>query len=577
MLNKNVNPVLSKKIILIILISICFSILVADISSPEAPVKIEISVSKDKVYVGDSIDVQSTITLLKDHPNYEKGKEYRVVEKTNYVRLPSGKLHRKSKPLWEVLYSDSSKIINDENPEVNFHYRIKLAKRPDYKEIPIMSVVVCEIGEDNAEYKSKSIIIECLNEGLKERPEFLKRKYHGGIIIPDKPLKLSPEIRPKVYDFRRKIKVNPEDLIRIVKVDEDFLNKYKGKQGFHVLINSTIEWIFPSDVSNVSCDPSIGYAYQSGPNLITLESASTVGATGDIYFTMDGTNYSMPIELVGNYDIEGSFKYEKTGNDDYNNAEGEALLLDYEDPSNPSIIDQQALINGSFSFNDVTYPIVGILLLLNNSECEIIEGNPDALYAKGRGLIFHHLEYPDDNKVINITFTFDYDAYNWDDYDFWLEDKDMAKAHNVFDQAIRAENFSTNSLYNAPRSKIFIYSWLYHIGFEDGSFFFPDAITIGPDTFDFIYIDGWHFWDDDTDQMDNSIILHELGHAYHWEFAEFKGSSHSGQQHYWNQAYDDSLAWYEGFATFFSCLVKHQTEDATGLNLLHGMVSGLVI
>ena len=53
MLNKSVNPIVSKKIILIILISICFSILVADISSPEAPVKIEISVSKDKVYVGD--------------------------------------------------------------------------------------------------------------------------------------------------------------------------------------------------------------------------------------------------------------------------------------------------------------------------------------------------------------------------------------------------------------------------------------------------------------------------------------------------------------------------------------------
>ncbi len=385
MLNKSVKEVLSKGAILIIFISLLFTTLVATPPAiPEAPVKIEINVSKDKIYVGDSIYVYATITLLKEHPNYEKGKEYHLVEKTNYTRLPSGKEIKKSNPLWIVLYSDSIRIINDENTEVNFHYRIKLNRKPDYKEVPIMEVVVAEITEgyigrkksDSVlkSYKSKYILIECLNEGLKERPEFLN-KCPGE--IPDIKLKLSPEIRPDIIELdklKRGVPVKTEDLIKIVDVNESFLNKYKDKQGFHVLVNSTITFIFDSPVSNVSCDASIGYAYQSASNEITFESASTVGATGYIYFFMDGQNWQMQIELVGSYNIQGSFRYEKSGNDDYLNASGEAILLDYVDPNNPFIIDQQTLNEGSYIFNDVTCPVVGIVLLLNNSTCEIVYG-----------------------------------------------------------------------------------------------------------------------------------------------------------------------------------------------------------
>ncbi|MBC8526129.1 MAG: hypothetical protein H8D22_04545, partial [Candidatus Cloacimonetes bacterium] len=62
--------------------------------------------------------------------------------------------------------------------------------------------------------------------------------------------------------------------------------------------NSTITFIFDSPVSNVSCDASIGDAYQSASNEITFESAGTVGATGSINFSMGGLNYYMEIKLI---------------------------------------------------------------------------------------------------------------------------------------------------------------------------------------------------------------------------------------------------------------------------------------
>ncbi len=565
MSKKSVNSILGRgAIVLLMLTFLCISILVAKPVPPEAPVKIEISVSKDKIYVGDSIDVYATITLLEDHLNYEKGKEYRVVEQTNYTRLPSGKLHRRSNPLWEVLYSDSSKIINDENPAVNFHYRIKLSRRPDYKEVPIMSVVVREVGASYAQRNMKGFLIECLNEGLPERSKNLI-EYPGGIFMPDFSLDLKIELDPKIHPHtieleKRDILIKPEDCIRIVYVDGNFLEKYKDKQGFHVLVNSTITFIFDSPVSNVSCDASIGIAYQSASNKITFESAGTVGATGSIYFFMDGQYWQMQIELVGSYNIQGSFRYEKSGNDDYLNASGEVLLANCEDPDNPVLIDITTLNGGSYSFSDVIYPIVGIYLLLNNSECEILQGSEaGGLFGKNLGLApFVHLEYPDDNKEIDITFTFDYEDYDLENFDFYVDSEDMAKAHNVFDQDIRAEYFSTNSLNNESRSKIFIYSWLNHGDFGNVSYFVHDFIHIGGIDYDFIYINGWA---SDPDQTDNSVILHELGHAYHWEFAEFIASSHSGQPHGWSQAIDDTLAWYEGFATFFSCLIKSESND----------------
>ena len=310
MQKKRINRTTGKGcIVLLVLTFLCINILVADISVPEAPVEIEIEVSKDKIYVGDSLDVYATISLLKNHRNFDQEDNYHV------KLLPNIN--------WEILYSDSDKIINFQNQNVSFHYRIMLLKKPTFitvhiPRINVYSFEMVDIGNEMMESliteKLTDTMIECLNEGLIKRPD--RRTVSGAT------LQYDPDLNPNVLDMSRTIPIKPDDLVKIIKVDDEFLEKYSSKEYYDVLINSTIEWQFQYNVSNVSCDASIGNAYQSGSNLITLESESTVGAQGYVYFTMNGQNWQFPIELIANYHIEGSFKYEKSGNDDYINAKG---------------------------------------------------------------------------------------------------------------------------------------------------------------------------------------------------------------------------------------------------------------
>jgi hypothetical protein len=70
------------------------------------------------------------------------------------------------------------------------------------------------------------------------------------------------------------------------------------------------------------------------------------------------------------------------------------------------------------------------------------------------------------------------------------------------------------------------------------------------------YLDGDQIWllggPDDTDEYDTSVVLHELGHLVQTRYAMTSGGSgypHAGADT------DPRLAWAEGWATFFSCLV----------------------
>jgi hypothetical protein len=70
------------------------------------------------------------------------------------------------------------------------------------------------------------------------------------------------------------------------------------------------------------------------------------------------------------------------------------------------------------------------------------------------------------------------------------------------------------------------------------------------------YLDGDQIWllggPDDTDEYDTSVVLHELGHLVQTRYAMTSGGSgypHAGADT------DPRLAWAEGWASFFSCLV----------------------
>ncbi|MCK4956848.1 MAG: hypothetical protein KAS49_04380, partial [Candidatus Cloacimonetes bacterium] len=163
-----------KKLIMVLMMYAFITMVLGQITTPvdirpKAPVEFDIKVSNEKVYVGDSIDVYVIVTLSKEHPDYEEGRRYEVVEVTNYRYSPQGPW-KESNPLWEVLYSDKNVTIDDNNPAVNFHYVIKLNKLPRYKDVGIMTPKVVEIGEMGIKRINRQrYIIKCLNEGLPEK------------------------------------------------------------------------------------------------------------------------------------------------------------------------------------------------------------------------------------------------------------------------------------------------------------------------------------------------------------------------------------------------------------------------
>ncbi|MCK4956203.1 MAG: hypothetical protein KAS49_01115, partial [Candidatus Cloacimonetes bacterium] len=77
-----------KKLIMILMMYAFITMVLGQITTPvdirpKAPVEFDIKVSNEEVYVGDSIDVYVTVTLSKEHPDYEEGRRYEVVEVTN--------------------------------------------------------------------------------------------------------------------------------------------------------------------------------------------------------------------------------------------------------------------------------------------------------------------------------------------------------------------------------------------------------------------------------------------------------------------------------------------------------------
>ncbi|MEA2103505.1 MAG: hypothetical protein U9P79_02525 [Candidatus Cloacimonadota bacterium] len=480
MLNKSVNSILGRGAILLMLTFLCINILVAKPTHPEAPIKIEISVSKDKIYVGDSIDVYATIKLLKDHPNYVEGTKYRIAERKTYAMIRLGeKLVPPPNPiprLWEILYSDKDKILDENNPHIDFHFRQKLNLMPDRKNLLIQILIAKYPLSHIGDFITKSIEIECLEKGLEYKPRIYQedRKYQGDVI----PLDPS-EPRPEVNTDDKQLQginlkeINPEffkiEADKVENKKNPYPFKFEGRTVYKVLVNTTLEHDFEETLSNVSCDPEIGTVSANG-SILTFNAASTVGATGNIYFTYGGQGYYMEIELIENYDIDGSFKFEKDEWETYYAAIGEIRLYNLDDPSNPILIDSHEItgggINGNceYSFSGIDFANVGIYLFLENDQCLFVQSNSagDGLMAKNRGFYGPHIEfYNSDSEDINMYWTQHPTVVNG--WNFYIGNPDMCGALNVFEQEIRAENFSTGSLSNQPRDSLCIYS---HIGHD---------------------------------------------------------------------------------------------------------------
>lgn len=120
-----------------------------------------------------------------------------------------------------------------------------------------------------------------------------------------------------------------------------------------------------------------------------------------------------------------------------------------------------------------------------------------------------------------------------------------AGALNILDAATTGVDSAVASLGTTLPTAVF----LYDPASTEGSFFrsFDPAVN-GPA----ITIQGGDAVNDDTDEFDDAVILHELGHFV--AHATSKDSSLGGE-HSISDAANPALAWSEGFATFFAGLV----------------------
>ena len=115
-----------------------------------------------------------------------------------------------------------------------------------------------------------------------------------------------------------------------------------------------------------------------------------------------------------------------------------------------------------------------------------------------------------------------------------------AGAFNIFDSAVRAMLFIKPALQQA--FPLLTFYW--EPGSYDGTYYYP--------AFNSIHLLGKA---SDTDEFDDDIILHEIGHYISNNFSrdDSPGGSHSLSGHY-----TVTLAWSEGWAHFFSSAVRDE-------------------
>lgn len=531
------------------------------------PIEITVETSQQKVVVGDIVEVIVSAKLDNNHYNYDPNYKYVILNHENVLvyalnemKIPPENLERKIKwhnekygknKEWEIINSDNDVIIDIQDEIVNYSFSIKIDKKLQSKfiKIPIYFVKFDAI-EDYGGYVNY-ICNKSTNRYKHERNTYyLKLEYDD------------PSLKEPDYNFNLQpveVKDEPPENIKTIEF-EPLKEKDLGtnfRTVYDVLINTTLEIPRNNAVSNVSCDAIIGNAYGNG-NIIVFNSSGNTGTTGNIYFTENGTDYYIEIQLVSSYDVEGHFYYEDA--DGTHNAYGKVLFYNYENSSSPIYLGQDVLdSNGYYSFSGIQTYKLAIVLSMEDDECIIIErGSEDNLIYKRRGSAFTHLEFWNaDNEDINVTYSFYYHANNG--FNFFYDDADVPLAYNVFNQQKRAENYSQNILNNPERELIIIFShYMVAIPIEpnDISWFAIGIIEIGGSLYDLIHI----FGNDEYDycQDDNNVILHELGHAHHWYHAGF--AQGYGQPHSWNQHTNDYLAWIEGFACFFSCIVRDNTS-----------------
>jgi len=124
--------------------------------------------------------------------------------------------------------------------------------------------------------------------------------------------------------------------------------------------------------------------------------------------------------------------------------------------------------------------------------------------------------------------------------DMDITTSNAAGAFNIFDAAVRAMLFMAPFL-DDPFPLLTFY---WQQGSRDGTYYWP--------SFNSIHLLGKH---SDTDEYDDDIILHEIGHYISCNFSR---DDSPGGSHWLSGHYTVTLSWSEGWAHFFSSAVRDE-------------------
>ncbi|MDP8210459.1 MAG: T9SS type A sorting domain-containing protein, partial [Candidatus Stygibacter australis] len=280
----------------------------------------------------------------------------------------------------------------------------------------------------------------------------------------------------------------------------------------------------------------------------------------------DDPPWSLPVDILINLSICGHVKMSDYSNTGYANGYGTMYVRDEEGEleGNGCQIDQDGY------YELFLWPCLGKDIVY------VAETEKAVIYKRfGGGTIKSKYVFDLTPEVINYIGNY---AENWWElwnldmyfntnttglfnYDYYIADDQIVQNNYTFESVERAQKFSQTPYlgnYPVPRETLVIFADYdenhpnsdYHTSFfprpKEGSNGFQSYNSTYPD-FDWIT-----FLKDDL--TNPSVLLHELGHAHHWEYAGFSlASDPDSSSHCWGGTYIDELSWREAFATFFSC------------------------
>jgi len=555
-------------LISIIFFQFIFFNLMATPPSHYMPLTVDITINPDKevYYPGDVIEVNFHAYFNKEI--LEEGKKYllrhwfskgRKLYRSKNINRGTKKIRFEVAEVIETSYLDTLIYFKNVNEEYTGNFKLKIQTECD--EI-VLTFDTFGLG---SKYYEGRRMGGCFKIGEKKIYYYESKNYkkqNKTEMKYNKPLK----------------KPLPNNYPEIKKTNEETRNTGRERELFmKYLINTSNEEVYedePGVTEYVHCTNEFaGYCEYVDPWTFIFHTTGNIGETGVIYLDLSQIDYFADIELVENYPFRGYVEFHEIDDSQqepiYNPANGVVYLYDQNNPNN--YIASEPLIDGSFNFGDITIQNPIIQIAAEGSYYSVVEGDLCTIKARGVEFInpcaFPELWYEDYLGL--ITYRYQKDELTTEPFSYeegigliWREHRtDFCGGLHILQQAKRFDDYS-----GFPDDRDFFGIWFDEnnsiVGLNN-SCYLPEGSIYNPTAFDIVYI---HYENPEYnippyqwDQWDNSVILHELAHAYHFDLCYWSSTTLS--PHYWELISDDPTAMAEGFAYLVSCLIKKETDQ----------------